>query len=73
MKIHELISFVENHTEINRLIIESCFMCGNAPHFEGSVIELIETQFLFLNVPVENAAFDSVHKILNIFYDPANL
>ena len=72
MKIHELISFVENHTDINRLIIESCFE-GENPYFEGSVIELLETQYLILNVPVENASFDSVHKILNIFYDPANL
>lgn len=72
MKIHELISFVENHTEINKLIIE--YNCeGNTPYFEGSVIELLETQYRFLDVPVESAAFDSVHKILNIFYDPANL
>ena len=72
MKIHELISFVEKHTEINKLIIES-YCEGKTPYFEGSVIELLETQYLFLDVPVENAAFDSVHKILNIFYDPANL
>ena len=73
MKIHELITFVNNHSEINKLIIESCFMCSNAPHFEGSVIELIETQFLFLNVPVENATYDIVSATLQIFYDPANL
>ena len=72
MKIHELITFVKNHTDINRVIIESCYE-GKTPYFEGSVIELIKTEFLFLNVPVENASFDSVHKILNIFYDPANL
>lgn len=72
MKIHELITFVEKHTDINKLIIESCYE-GNAPHFEGSVIELIKTQFLFLNVPVENAAYDVVNATLNIFYDPADL
>ncbi len=72
MKIHELITFVKNHTEINRLIIESCFE-GNDPRFEGSVIELLETQYLFLNVPIENATYDSANATLNIFYDPANL
>ena len=72
MKIHELITFVKNHAVISRLIIESCFE-GNDPRFEGSVIELLETQYLFLNVPVENATYDSVNATLNIFYDPVNL
>ena len=72
MKIHELISFVENHSEINKLIIES-YCEGKTPYFEGSVIELLETQYLFLDVPVENATYDSVNATLNIFYDPVNL
>lgn len=72
MKIHELITFVNNHSEINKLIIES-YCEGKTPHFEGSVIELIETQYLFLDVPVENATYDIVSATLQIFYDPANL
>ena len=72
MKIHELISFVENHTEIDKLVIES-YCEGENPYFEGSVIELLETQYLFLDVPVVNATYDSVNATLNIFYDPVNL
>lgn len=72
MKIHELITFVENHTEINRLIIEP-YCEGATPYFEGSVIELLETQYLFLDVPVENATYNIVSATLQIFYDPANL
>ena len=72
MKIHELITFVKNHAVISRVIIESCFE-GNDPRFDGTVIELLETQYLFLEVPVVNATFDSVNGVLNIFYDPDNL
>ena len=72
MKIHELISFVENHSEIDKLIIES-YCEGKTLYFEGSVIELLETQYLFLDVPVENATYDIVSATLQIFFDPANL
>ena len=53
-------------------ISKSCFE-GNDPRFDGTVIELLETQYLFLEVPVVNATFDSVNGVLNIFYDPDNL
>lgn len=72
MKIHELISFVEKHSEINKLVIES-YCEGKTPYFEGSVTELLETQYLFLDVPVENASYDIVSATLQIFYDPAKL
>lgn len=71
MKIHELITFVENHTKLNRLIIEPYGEVATS--FEGSVIELLKTHYLFLDIPVENATYNIVSATLQIFYDPADL
>ena len=72
MKIYELIDFTKNHAELKSINIQSCFD-DNSPEFHGTVIELLETQYLFLEVPIENATFDSMNGVLNIFYDPDNL
>jgi hypothetical protein len=72
MKIHELITFTKNNAILNRLSIESCYE-GKYPHFLGSVIELLENQYEYLDLPVENANYDEDHAQLNIFYNPEDL
>ena len=72
MKIHELITFTKNSAVLNRLSIESCYE-GKYPHFLGSVIELLENQYNYLDLPVENASYDESDGTLTIFYNPEDL
>lgn len=72
MKIFQLIDFTKNHAVLNKIRIESCYE-GKYPHFLGSVIELLENQYEYLDLPVENANYDEVHAQLNIFYNPEDL
>jgi hypothetical protein len=72
MRIYELIDFTKNHAELKSINIQSCFD-DNDPQFHGTVIELLETQYLFLDVPVVNSTYDIQHGVLNIFYDPDDI
>ena len=72
MKIHELITFTKNNAILNRISIESCYE-GNYPHFLGSVIELLENQYHYLDLPVEDASYDESDGTLTIFYNPEDL
>ena len=39
----------------------------------GAVVELLESQYEFLELSVVNAIYDRTHAVLNIFYDPDTL
>lgn len=74
MKIYELIDFTKNHTNLNAVNIQPIFKNeGYTPFFRGTVVELLESQCEYLDLPVVNAIYDSANAVLNIFYDPATL
>ncbi len=72
MKVFQLIDFTKNHTVLNRVCIESCYE-GKYPCFGGSVTELLENQYEYLDLPIVNANYDKTNAQLNIFYNPEDL
>lgn len=74
MKIYQLIDFTKNHTDLNEVNIQPTFENeGYTPFFTGTVVELLESQYEFLELPVVNAIYDRKNAVLNIFYDPDKL
>jgi len=72
MKIHELISFAKDFVALDRVQIQSCYE-GDYPYFLGSVTKLLVEQYHYLDLPVENATYNTKHGQLDIFYNPEDL